>query len=231
MHHLLSYTASPGRVTSFFAPSWSWMLCQVSGGFLHPGGELGLLAEIFITETTPSAINPFRAVSPGSITLAGVLIRDYALHENTSLLQGPHDSELCIYAFIGVPLIRVNIQEENGSQTITTRRAVRDKQSTETSFSVIPPHFTSTRALHERSKSASSLDVSGLLMGRPTSHPGAFERLGISLCSLSKLSMTPKRAWSSQDRSRLRVQKPIAHQLPKVFIRHYRPVVGFPVCK
>jgi hypothetical protein len=208
---LLWHTSPQKCIDSFFAPSWSWMSLEADEGMTLFGegfrldDEMRQLVVVLEAITTPSTVNQFGPVSSGSITLAGVLIPDYRLF-TISVLRGPHASAVPVHAWIDVPLVRVDVQLDDGSQIPTVRRALWHEQDTETSYSVIILPLVQRRG---------SRQCDGLLLGRSTSHPGAFERLGCSSVSLSKLSKTPReimefaRSFSSKTRKAHRTSAPI----------------------
>jgi hypothetical protein len=176
------YTMPQRCAGSFYAPSWSWMSIEagrnlvLSDGDLSPvherSGETRHLADVLEAKLSPSTLNVFGPVSSSSIILAGVLIPKYTI-EPTSGLGNSSCGKHTIYVYTDVPLVRVNVQPEDGSETNITRRALRHEHSTETSFPVMLLPLVDNQEFNE---------AHGLLLGRSTISPGAFERLGIFNC-------------------------------------------------
>jgi hypothetical protein len=146
------------------------------------GNDKQYLAEVLEADTNPSTLNPFGYVSFGSITLAGVLILDCTVEEGRHISGLPLGGWRYVFASPDSPLFRVSFQLEDENQIITTRRALRHEQHTETSFPVIllPLFVVPAMSLPETLPPILAVPsgVDGLLLGRSTSHLGAFERLG-----------------------------------------------------
>jgi hypothetical protein len=173
---LLWYTLYPRCVASFFAPSWSWMSLEADGSSYHfrdvhnMGADAQYLVEVTEEESTPSTLNPFRSVSSGRITLAGILILDCTIETTYPKLRLPLKSRCSVVTHIDSHIYCGSAQLEDRGVTTITRRALRHEPNHKFSFTVTALPL---------AVDSDDRYISGLILGRSPRHPGAFERLGI----------------------------------------------------
>jgi hypothetical protein len=173
LRELLWFATNEKRATSFYAPTWSWMSLETGESLqfynTYEGCKETYLANVLEAKTTPSSINPFGPVSSGSITLTGTLIPSTLMldaHINKKRVTVAGTMLGYIDVHIDTLLVNVSVGLADGTEKMTTRRALPDEQSTQTSFPVeILPLIDD------------GMYAKGLLVGYSTTS-GASERLG-----------------------------------------------------
>ncbi|CAG5177728.1 uncharacterized protein ALTATR162_LOCUS8352 [Alternaria atra] len=178
---LLWFSKPPGRPSSFFAPTWSWMSLQLPHEIDYDPTVTSnhVLEETLVfnvqTEVTPSTTNPYGPVSSGTIRLAGILI-SASLEAGRSPADPWEDAKMSTLrynissaiSYIDTPIVRVDARLMNGTEESTTKRAARQEENPGGAYPVtLLPIF------------RYSWGVTGLLLGRSVTCVGAYERIGM----------------------------------------------------
>ncbi|KAG9187876.1 hypothetical protein G6011_05747 [Alternaria panax] len=178
---LLWFSKPPGRPSAFFAPTWSWMSLELPHAIdFDPTVMSNHVAQETLvcnvqTEVTPSTTNPYGPVSSGTIRLSGILIAasleagpsPEGPWEGTKLSTSQHNISGTI-PYIDTPVVQVDIQLTDGTEESTTRRVIRQGESSDGPYPVmLLPIFTY------------SWGAMGLILGRSATCVGAYERIGM----------------------------------------------------
>jgi hypothetical protein len=134
----------------------------------YEGCKETYLANVLEAKSTPSSINPFGPVSSASVTLAGTLVPATLIldtHKKKRVTVGGTILEY-VDVHMDTLVVDVSVRLADRTEKTTTRRALRNEQSTQTSFSLeILPLI------------EDGMYSKGLLVGHLTTC-GASERLG-----------------------------------------------------
>ncbi|KAB2107212.1 hypothetical protein AG0111_0g3699 [Alternaria gaisen] len=173
--NLLWWTYLPGYQSSSFAPSWSWM-----------SPELPLKLECYYvknlqetlvhkvqTEVKPSTTNLFGPVSTSTIRLTGMLVPASLETNSSKQMNGISISTLRYdirgaLCWLDTPLVRTNVHLMDGTEERTTRRAMKEEESSGTHYPVTLLPILKDDNL-----------VNGLILGRSATCIGAYERVGL----------------------------------------------------
>lgn len=178
--NLLWCTYEAGCQSSFFAPSWSWMSLELPvelqyyPTFYPIDAKRETLVYKVRAEVTPSTTNLYGPVSSGTIRLTGILVpvslKSDSSGQRAKIFTPQDDISNASYAsyYLDTPLIQMNVQFMDGTEEITTRRAMKEEESSGGSYPVtlLPILIT-------------DYGVWGLILGRSATCIGAYERVGM----------------------------------------------------
>ena len=178
---LLWFSKPPGRPSSFFAPTWSWMSLQLPHEIDYDPTVMSnhVPEETLVfnvqTEVTPSTSNPYGPVSSGTIRLAGILI-SASLEAGRSPENPWEDAKMSTLrynissaiSYVDTPIVRLDARLMNGTEESTTKRAARQEENPGRAYPVTLLPI-----------SRYGWGVTGLLLGRSVTCVGAYERIGM----------------------------------------------------